>query len=83
VTKAIVLIILSVALLALIVVVTVDNLITRFRVRENQKAWDEFSQNMTFRERTDIYLEWVEMRKKEKGWKYYYFPCIHLKGEQK
>lgn len=80
-TKAIVLIMLSVALLAPIVVVTADNLITRFRVRENQKAWDEFSQNMTFQESADIYLEWVEMRTKEKGWKYYYFPRVHRKGE--
>ncbi len=77
--KVIALVILGVALL--VVVVTADILITRFRVRENQKAWDRFSQNMTFKEKDDIYFEWVKKRKKEKGWKYYYFPSIHLKGE--
>lgn len=52
----------------------VDRIITTKRIKENQKAWEEFSKGMTEYEKMDCHIEWCERRKMEKGWRFYYFP---------
>lgn len=60
-----------------IVVVTddwIDRIVTRKRVAENQRAWDEYSKGMTKEEKRSVYSTWCELRRVENGWKHYYFP---------
>lgn len=62
-----------------IVIVTdywIDRIVTRKRVAENQRAWNEYSKGMTYEEKCEIYFEWCTLRKIENGWSYYYFPSI-------
>ena len=60
-----------------IVVVTdywIDRIVTRKRVAENQRAWDEYSKGMTKEEKLSVYSTWCELRRAENGWEHYYFP---------
>ena len=52
----------------------VDRIITTIRLRDNQKAWDEYSKGMTLNEKINVYDEWCRRRKIEKHWKFFYFP---------
>lgn len=52
----------------------VDSIITNKRLKQNQIAWDEFSKNMSCKDKKQCYLEWCHKRKIEKGWRNYYFP---------
>ena len=52
----------------------VDRIITTIRLRDNQKAWDEYSEGMTLNEKFNVYDEWCRRRKIEKHWKFFYFP---------
>ena len=52
----------------------VDRIITTIRLRDNQKAWDEYSEGMTLNEKFNVYNEWCRRRKIEKHWEYFYFP---------
>lgn len=52
----------------------VDSIITNKRLKQNQIAWDEFSKNMSCKDKKQCYLEWCHKRKIEKGWHNYYFP---------
>ena len=55
-----------------------DRIITSKRLKDNQKAWDEYSKGMTFNEKLNVYNDWCKKRKLEKGWKYFYFPRIEV-----
>lgn len=46
----------------------------RRKLKENQEAWDNFSKNMTLKERREHYLEWCEQRKGKTGNYFYWFP---------
>ena len=52
----------------------VDKIITSIRLRDNQKAWNEYSKGMTLSEKLDVYNEWCRRRKIEKHWEFFYFP---------
>lgn len=61
-------------ILILTVYYIVDSAITNKRLKQNQIAWDEFSKNMSCKDKKQCYLEWCHKRKIEKGWHNYYFP---------
>lgn len=63
-----------IALLYLAVYIAIDVVITWHRCRTNQKAWDEYSKNMSFKQKLDCYFEWCEEQKRENGWNLYYYP---------
>lgn len=52
----------------------IDYIITRHRLKINQKAWDEYSANMDFDRKLDTYSPWCTKQKMKNGWKFYYFP---------
>jgi hypothetical protein len=52
----------------------IDYIITRQRLKINQKAWDEYSANMDFDRKHDVYLSWCTEQKAKNGWHNYYFP---------
>ena len=52
----------------------IDYIITRHRLKTNQKAWDEYSANMDFNRKFDAYLVLFIEKKKKNGWDFYYFP---------
>ena len=52
----------------------IDYIITRHRLKKNQKAWDEYSANMDFDRKFDAYLPWCTEQKMKNGWDFYYFP---------
>lgn len=52
----------------------IDYIITRHRLKTNQKAWDEYSANMDFDRKLDAYLPWCTEQKMKNGWSFYYFP---------
>jgi len=68
------LIMLLIATIFLLVYFIVDRVITTSRLRDNQKAWDEYSEGMTLNEKFNVYNEWCRRRKIEKHWEYFYFP---------
>ena len=67
----------------ILVYVLVDNAITCKRVEENQIEWDKFSEGMTTEEKRDCFLDWLYMRKAEKGWNYLYPPCMYGNRKEK
>lgn len=52
----------------------VDLFITRKRVEENQKAWNEYSKNMTNDEKYECFFDFLHKRQFEKGWPDLYIP---------
>ena len=58
-----------------------DRTITIKRLEQNQREWDEFSKDMTDREKLDEYLSFCNSQKAKYGWGYYYLPKMKLKGE--
>ena len=64
----------GIAFLCLGVYLLVDSIITRHRLKTNQKAWDEYSANMDFDRKFDAYLPWCTEQKMKNGWDFYYFP---------
>ena len=44
------------------------------KIKENQKAWDDYCKNMTYKERRLNYLKWCEQRKISTGNHFYWFP---------
>lgn len=52
----------------------VDLLITNKRVEENQKAWNEYSKNMTDDEKFECFIDFLRKRQLEKGWSHLYIP---------
>ena len=64
----------GIAFLCLGVYLLVDSIITRHRLKTNQKAWDEYSANMDFDRKFDAYSPWCTEQKMKNGWKFYYFP---------
>lgn len=52
----------------------IDYIITRQRLKINQKAWDEYSANMDFDRKHNVYLLWRTEQKAKNGWHNYYFP---------
>ncbi len=52
----------------------IDYIITWHRLKTNQKAWDEYSENMDFDRKLDAYLPWCTEQKMKNGWNFYYFP---------
>lgn len=62
------------------VYLTVDTVLTHKRLKENQNAWDEYSKDMTWQEREEQYLRWVQRRRIQKRWNRWYFPISqHIK----
>ena len=51
----------------------IDHIITGQRLKLNQKAWDEYSENMDFNRKLDAYLPWCREQKIKNGWNFYYF----------
>lgn len=70
----VVLIICVLAFLLIEIYFLLDAIITRKRLKENQIAWDEYSKDMSYMEKMEIFPEWLESRKLEKGWSFYYIP---------
>ena len=64
------------AILFILVFVVLDRYITQTRVKQNQKAWDEYSKGMSFSEKLDSYEQFCEEQKLKNEWDYYYFPKI-------
>ena len=64
----------GIAFLFLGVYLLVNSIITRHRLKTNQKAWDEYSANMDFDIKMDAYLPWCTEQKMKNGWDFYYFP---------
>ena len=64
----------GIAFLCLGVYLLVDYIITRNRLKTNQKDWDEYSANMDFDRKMDAYLPWCTEQKMKNGWDFYYFP---------
>lgn len=64
----------GVAFLFLGVYLLIDYIITGQRLKINQKAWDEYSANMDFDRKLDVYVSWCEEQKMKNGWHNYYFP---------
>lgn len=64
------------AILFILVFVAWDRYITQIRLKQNQKAWDEYSKGMSFSEKLDSYEQFCEEQKVKNGWNYYYFPKI-------
>lgn len=62
------------AILFILVWLELDIFITRIRLNQNQKAWDEYSKGMSFSEKLDSYLQFCEEQRLKNGWDYYYFP---------
>lgn len=58
----------------IIVYLSISHIITLKRVNENQKAWNEYSKDMSDNEKMDCFYDWLSARKVEKGWKHYYIP---------
>lgn len=51
--------------------------ITKNAVETNQMLWDEYSKNMTQREREDCFGDWLLRRKRETNSRFYNIPWIH------
>ena len=62
------------AILFVLVLIVWDRYITQTRIKQNQKAWDEYSKGMSFSEKLDIYEQFCEEQKMKNGWKFYYSP---------
>ena len=60
-----------------------DRTITIKRIEQNQREWDEFSKDMTDREKFNEYVPFIESQRIKYGWSYYYLPKMKLKGENK
>ena len=56
------------------VVFIYDALVTDIKLKRNQLLWDEYSKNMTYDEKTDCFLDWLERNKAEHGDDFYYTP---------
>ena len=52
----------------------VNRIYTKRKLQENQQRWDEYSKNITYEEKMEVYLKWCEERKASTGNKFYYFP---------
>jgi len=61
---------------------SIDNIITRKRLEKNQREWDEYSKDMTDREKFDEYLPFCNSQKIKYGWGYYYLPRIGIGGKK-
>lgn len=59
-----------------------DRTITIKRLEQNQREWDEFSKDMTDREKLQEYLPFVYSQRAKYGWGYYYLPRMRI-GENK
>lgn len=68
------LMLLAIGVTVLVVWAIVDYLITKMRMQKSQKAWNEYSKNLTPRERHEHYVEWCENFRLENGYEFYYFP---------
>ena len=67
---------LAVTIVIFVVGNLIDRKITRKRLEENQRLWDEYSKGMTYEEKCEVYFEWCTLRKIESGWSYFYFPRL-------
>ena len=63
-----------IAFIIVLIIWGIDYIITRKRLKENQKAWDEYSKGMTMDEKDKAYMEWCRRRRYEKRWEFFYFP---------
>ena len=54
-----------------------DRIITNKRLKISQKDWDEYSKNMTRKQKEDIFCDWLRYHQQEKGWPHLYIPRIH------
>lgn len=61
---------------------SIDQVITKKRLEQNQREWDEFSKDMTDRDKLQEYLPFVYSQRAKYGWGYYYLPKMR-KGENK
>lgn len=52
----------------------IDYIITRHRLKINQKAWDEYSKNMSWEEKLEKYVPWCEEQRIKNRWDFYYCP---------
>ena len=61
-------------LVAFIVWKIYDDVITRKRLSQNQKEWDEYCKDMTLNERGDCFIDWCKEQKVKNGWRLLYIP---------
>lgn len=65
----------------LIIFFAVDGYITRKNLKINQREWDEYSKDMTDRQKLDVINDWLICQQIKHKWKYKYIPDIRLKHE--
>lgn len=75
----ILLILLVLGALYLIIFFITDSIITKKKLKKNQKAWDKYSKGMNNNEKLFAFAEWLETQKTKNNEKFYYIPRINLK----
>ena len=76
-----VLIVFVILALPMLIFMLIDNMITIKRLEKNQKAWDDFSKNMTAEEKLRNYPKFCATQKVRNNWHYYYPPRMRDKDE--
>lgn len=54
----------------------IENVRFNRNMTQNQKAWDEYSKNLTRDERWQAYNSWCKEQRARNNWNCYYFPDI-------
>ena len=65
-----------ICMVALVINFVADRIITNHRLKINQRAWDEYSKDMTRKQKEDVFIEWIDEQQKKHGWRYKYIPRI-------
>lgn len=65
-----------ICMVTLVIYLVADRIITNHRLEINQRAWDEYSKNMTRKQKEDIFIEWIDEQQKKHGWGFKYIPRI-------
>ena len=52
------------------------NAITRKRLAQNQREWNEYSKHMSLSEKYEVFPTWLRENKIKHGWKFLYIPQI-------
>lgn len=65
-----------ICMVALVIYLVSDRIITNHRLKINQRAWDEYSKDMTRKQKEDVFIEWIDEQQKKHGWRFKYIPRI-------
>ena len=66
----------SLILIGILCYVLISNIITRKRLAQNQKEWNEYSKHMNLSEKHEVFSTWVYENKIRHGWRFLYIPAI-------